>query len=81
MIDDLDPVVLSALETLADALGEVPPPCWSDPDAWFEDPTTAARLCLGGCHALPECDAYAAVVRPQWGVWAGVNRVRRRAAA
>ncbi len=47
------------------------------PDRWFEtsDRRTAIEECLTACHALPECDAYATSCRPNFGVWAGVDRV------
>jgi hypothetical protein len=58
------------LLALADALAGIAPPCFKDPDAWFEDRQTAAHLCLD-CHALDECRTYAASVKPSHGVWAG----------
>jgi hypothetical protein len=80
MTYDLDPSVLSTLEALADAIGDVPPPCWAEPDRWFaSNAAPAIAQCLNDCHALPECANYAAVCRPEWGVWAGqeASRVRR----
>lgn len=65
------------LLALADALAGIAPPCFVDPETWFEDRTTAARLCRERCHALSECAAYAATIAPSYGVWAGVDYDRR----
>ena len=70
----------TATAALVDALGDRPPPCWSDPDGWFTDTRTAARACRDDCHALPECGDYADAVDPRYGVWAGVDRERRKPA-
>lgn len=76
---DLDPVVTAAIETLASAIGAVPPPCWSDPDAWYDnDPEPAIEACRTRCHARAECHTYADAVGADCGVWAGVERTRTR---
>lgn len=83
MTDTVDPrMAIAAIHTataaLASAIGDQPPPCWSEGDRWFNDPTTAAALCLHDCHALTECSVYADAVDPRYGVWAGQDRERRR---
>lgn len=65
------------LRALAQAMRGRPTPCMSDPDLWFDQPHVAATRCLDECHALRECDAYAAATRPDHGVWAGGNYDRK----
>jgi len=72
------PPLRTAIVALADALGDTAPPCWTEGDTWFNDPATAVALCLDDCHALPECSVYADLLNPRFGVWAGVDRDRRR---
>jgi hypothetical protein len=77
--DDLDPSVLAAVVALADALGSAPPPCFTNADLWFAtNLAPAIRACLEDCHAVPECAAYAEAVGADSGVWAGVERTRKR---
>lgn len=62
------------LEALGQALGGQPAPCMTrDAEVWFDDPQLAAALCVADCHALAECADLAAALRPQHGVWAGVD--------
>lgn len=67
------------LRALAVALGSVEPPCrTTDPELWFAlDPAPAVSLCAG-CHAIPECAAYARANREQHGIWAGVDFEAKR---
>lgn len=65
------------LQALGEAIAGRPTPCMSDPDLWFTHPEQAAALCLDQCHALRECDAYAAAVRPSHGVFAGHDYDRK----
>lgn len=75
MIPSAEPA--DELRALAQALGGRPPPCWSAPDLWHDgDPEPAMRACVDLCHALPECAAYATTIRPQHGVWGGVDHQR-----
>jgi hypothetical protein len=79
MTDDPGPSVLAAVVALADALGPVPPPCFTNADLWFAtNHQPAIRACAEECHAVPECAAYADVVGADAGVWAGVERSRKR---
>lgn len=66
------------LAALGRALGGRPAPCMvSDPDVWHDDPATAINAC-GDCHALPECAALAAAIRPAFGVWGARDYEARR---
>lgn len=69
------PGLEAAVRALGDALDGGLPPCAADPEGWLSPAGVhgVARAVDGcmGCRGLLACAAYARVVRPSVGVWAG----------
>ena len=77
----LDPDTAAAWWRLVQVVTDQPPPCARHPEMWFSvdaDATEAAVRACTGCHAIDLCGTYAAAAGERHGVWAGVDRTRRR---